>query len=277
MRKSFNTSDDVTLKYIDEGEGDPVLLLHGWSQCAEEFKFQTGALKESFRILALDFRGHGHSEKPDHGYRVPRLARDLYEFLAHLGLEKVTLLGHSLGCSVIWSYLDQYGEDGLEKLILVDEPTCLVINPDWSTEMIAAMGAGFKPEDAYAVANQISGPEGEDFTRSMLSGMFTDGCDPTLKDWVIDCNLLFPRQHAATLLLDNVFSDWQDVISRIELPTLVIGGEASVTPASATRHIAEMIKGAKLEIFSASEGGSHFMFLENPDRFNEILKNFIRD
>jgi len=276
LRKFFTTSDGVGLSYIEKGSGPAIVLVHGWSQCAEEFKYQLSGLKQSHRVIAIDLRGHGQSEKPDYGYKIPRLAQDLFEFLGYLDLQDVALLGHSLGCSVIWSYLDLFGPRRIAKLILVDEPSCLVVNPVWSKEKIAAMGAGFTPDMAFEIANSIAGAEGVNFTKSMIASMFTEACDQSVIDWVIDCNLQFPRKHAATLLLNNIFQGWQDLIPRVNLPTLVIGGEVSVTPVEAVRWIADQINGSQLEIFDKDSGGSHFMFLENPGRFNFLISGFVK-
>jgi len=66
------------------------------------------------------------------------------------------------------------------------------------------------------------------------------------------------------------------VIPTLELPTLVFGGElASIFPPQAAAWIAAQIPGAELSIFTAAEGGSHFMFWENPEKFNAVLRRFL--
>src|SRR5882757_5373019 len=110
---TFETSDGVALHYVEQGMGTPLLLLHGWSQTSEQFSRQLDALSEEYRVIAYDQRGHGDSDRPDHGYRIHRLAADLRELLLGLDLEDVAILGHSMGCSVIWAYLDLYSPDRL--------------------------------------------------------------------------------------------------------------------------------------------------------------------
>ena len=61
------------------------------------------------QVIALDMRGHGESEKPEYGHRVSRL-QDLHQTISKLGLSKVDLMGHSMGCAVIWAYIDLYGQ-----------------------------------------------------------------------------------------------------------------------------------------------------------------------
>jgi len=112
-------------------------------------------------------------------------------------------------------------------------------------------------------------------TRDMIRSMFTAAALPETVQWVIDRNLLMPRELAARLLLSNIFNDWRDVIPRLFVPALVVGGEASVVSPRSTRWIADHIAGSRLEMFSENEGGSHFMFIENPDRFNRIVSDFL--
>lgn len=272
---TFKTSDGVGLNFLDTGSGKPLVMLHGWSQCQEEFRFQIEALRDRNRIIAFDQRGHGGSEKPLYGYRVSRLAQDLHELLDFLDLEKVSLLGHSMGCSVIWAYCDQFGDSRIDQLVLVDEPPCLAINPYWEQDKIDETGSAFRPAMAFEVAHTLAGKEGAQVTRDMIQSMFTSGAAPETVQWVIDKNLLMPRDLAARLLLSNIFNDWRDVIPRNAAPTLVVGGEASVVSPRSTRWIAEHIAGSRLEMFSEAQGGSHFMFFENPDRFNRIVIDFL--
>jgi non-heme chloroperoxidase len=62
-RRAFATSDGVQLSYIRQGSGLPIVLLHGWSQCAEEFKHQIEPLSARYDVIALDQRSHGESQK----------------------------------------------------------------------------------------------------------------------------------------------------------------------------------------------------------------------
>ena len=110
-RRSFVTSDNVQLSYVRQGNGRPIVLVHGWSQCAEEFKYQIEPLSARYDVIALDQRSHGESQKVSYGLKISRLSKDLYEFLTELDLNDVTLLGHSMGSAVIWSYIDLFGTE----------------------------------------------------------------------------------------------------------------------------------------------------------------------
>ncbi|MBW2430710.1 MAG: alpha/beta hydrolase [Deltaproteobacteria bacterium] len=273
--KHFTTADGVRLHYLEGGSGKPLVLIHGWSQCAEEFKHQIAELSSGYRVIAVDQRGHGESEKPGFGYKIHRLSEDLREMLISLDLTDVNVLGHSMGCSVIWGYWDLFGSDRLARIILVDEPPHLTSNPAWTPAETEAAGPIFSPESAYDTCNALVGSDGEETTRALIGGMLTKNCPEDVKEWIFQCNFRMTRRDASALLFNHAFQDWRDVIPRITLPTLAIGGRVSPIPWKSQDWIAQQIKGAQLEIFEEEEGGSHFMFIENPDKFNRIVKEFI--
>ena len=78
-----------------------MVMIPGWSQTAAQFNYQIARLHDRYRLIALDMRGHGESDKPAFGYKIARLSKDLHDVLVALDLREVTLLGHSMGCSVI--------------------------------------------------------------------------------------------------------------------------------------------------------------------------------
>ena len=82
-------------------------------------------------------------------------------------------------------------------------------------------------------------------------------------------------EYAAALLYNHSTQDWRRVIPRITLPTLVVGGKVSVVPWKSQVWIQKQVRGSKIEIFEESEGGNHFMFMENPDKFNRIVRDFM--
>ena len=84
-----------------------------------------------------------------------------------------------------------------------------------------------------------------------------------------------PRPYAARLLYDHATNDWRDVIPRIDIPTLVVGGKASLVGWRSQVWIGDQIPGSRVVIFEENEGGNHFMFMENPEKFNGIVKEFM--
>lgn len=271
----FTTNDGVGLHYVEAGSGKPLVLIPGWSQSAAQFKHQLSGLSDRYRVIAIDMRGHGESAKPDHGYHIERLSADVHEFLVGNNLNGVTLLGHSMGSSVIWGYWQQYGPDRLSKLILDDQMPMITANPAWTAQEKEDAGAILTCESMYKTANDLAGPDGVKTSQNMLGGMFTKQFAPEELTWVIQENLKLPRVYASRLLLNHAMNDWRFLIPRIDMTTLVIGGKASLVPWKSQVWVAKQIKGARLEIFEADEGGSHFTFMENPEKFNRIVTEFM--
>ena len=273
--RHFKTSDGVQLHYLEAGSGPPLVMIPGWSQSAEQFKYQIEGLSDRCHCIALDMRGHGESEKVDFGYKIQRLAKDVHEILTGLGLDYVALLGHSMGCSVIWCYWDLFGAHRLSKLILADEPPFLIANPAWDDKELETSGATFDAEAVVNTSNALAGPDGEATTIDFIGNMVTSSISEEEKAWIIRRNMKLPRQHAATLFYNHCAQDWRDVIPRINIPTLVIGGKASVVPWKSQVWIHEQIPDSKIVLFEENEGGQHFMFIEGAEKFNRTVLEFL--
>lgn len=281
------TSDGITLRYQEAGSGPPLVLVPGWSQTAAQFKHQLAGLSDRYRVLALDLRGHGESDKPDHGYRISRLAKDLHDGFAALELTEINLLAHSMGCAVVWCYLDLFGPERLVKLIFVDQSPFQTANPSWSdferqsAEFALDPASRRDPVTLYEIDNlvrtvkDLAGPAGTEMTRQFIGSLFTSRTSEREKAWILDMVLKLPRRYAARLLYNHATQDWFDVITRINLPTLLIGAKASQIPWKSIVWMHEHIPGSRLEIFEEDEGGKHFMFMENPDKFNRLVADFI--
>ncbi len=99
-------SDDVSIAYIDEGDGDPIVLIHGFASNHRVNWVSTGWVSmltgEGRRVIALDNRGHGESDKPHDpaAYRTPRMADDAARLLDHLGIERADVMGYSMGARI---------------------------------------------------------------------------------------------------------------------------------------------------------------------------------
>ena len=276
-RISIHLDSNVTLSALKAGAGDPLIMIPGWSQSSEEWKGSAATLSAVREVIALDMRGHGESDKPDYGYRVYRLAQDLHETINKLGFPTVDLMAHSMGCSVIWAYIDLYGQDRIGRLVLVDQAPCMFPRAEWSPEEMEQFGCFYKSADEVdELAASAMGCVDRDSTIDFVRGFFTTDFPEQSLPFIAQENLKFPRHLAAQLLRDTAFGDWRDVIKRIRCRTLVVGGDASIFTSDSQRWIASQIPDAQVEIFAADEGGSHFMFVENPDRFDSIVLSFLR-
>lgn len=274
----FTTQDGVRLHYVEAGSGQPLVMLPGWSQSAAMFRFQIAALSSAYRVIAVDPRGHGDSDKPAFGYNAHRMAADVRDLILGLDLRDINLLGHSGGVKYVWAYSELYGADRLRKLVIVDDSPRLVDNPAWTEEQRAEIGPMYFTGDLDRFSTQLLASDGEAFTATAMRSMFSPAFaerEPQLMDWIVAENLKMPRALAMELLYATSGIDWRGTIKRITLPTLVIGAEGSTHKASVLTWIARQIPGAELRIFGRDEGGSHFMFIENPERFNQELARFL--
>jgi pimeloyl-ACP methyl ester carboxylesterase len=159
--------------------------------------------------------------------------------------------------------------------VFCDEPPMLTSDPTWSAQQAEDAGAIFTPEAVTQTMNALAGPDGVATTTGFVGGMVTSKMPPETLQWMIAENLKLPRAHAATLLYNHCHQDWRDVFARIDVPSLFIGGRVSLVPWKSVAWAASQVKGARLEIFEEAEGGQHFMFEENPAKFNRIVAEFI--
>lgn len=272
----FTTNDNVRLHYIDEGLGTPLVLLHSWSQSAEQYKYQIEALCQKYRVIALDMRGHGLSEKVDYGYKIYRLAKDVHELLCYLDLNDVVILGHASGAAVICCYWELFGDERLGKLILVDKIPVLTSNPAWSAKEVAHYGSFVDPVSSMGFVNTLLSDKADNAKTILLHRQITQNISTEDAHMLIDSSCRFSNSAAAVLLYNEFHQDCRDVIPRIHLPTLIIVGRGSPTPVSSQEWMNRNIKDSQLVIFEVEEGGKHFTFLENPVKFNRIVDEFIK-
>jgi non-heme chloroperoxidase len=275
-RRTIEIAPDLKLHAIDEGQGRPLVMIPGWSQTAAMFGRNIEALARTRRVIALDMRGHGESDKPQGGYRIARLAADLAAAINRLELgDGIDLLGHSMGSSVIWSYLDLFGPARLRRLVFVDQAPMAAALPGWGATERERYGA-FLP-DLTSVGELCARVAAADAagTREILRGMFTSKLPADELDWIVEENLKFPRRFAAELLFDHCLNDWRDVIAEVRLPTLVIGGQASFFSPASQEWVASCNPSAQAVIFPAEQGGAHFMFYEAAERFNREVETFL--
>ncbi|MBG1243237.1 alpha/beta fold hydrolase [Nostoc sp. NZL] len=257
------------------GQGKPIVMLHGWSQSAEQFKYQIPVFAEHYQVIAVDLRGHGESEKVSFGYRISRLSKDIQELIGALQLEKPHLLGHSMGCSLIWSYLDLFGLDEIDRLVLVDQSPLVISRSHWNAQEIAESGAVFTAEQVNAAVHTLENGNALEMTRNLLTSMVMPAISKEQFEWIVECNQRLPRAIAAMLLYNHLHTDWRDQIVRIRKPTLIIAGRKSIIPWTSQVWINQSIPHSELEIFEAAEGGGHFMFIENPEKFNRRVLQFL--
>ena len=270
----FKTKDEVQLHYVHAGQGRPVLFLAGGGFSVNIFQYQYPEFSQHFEVLALDHRGHGLSDKVDFGYRIARFAKDLHEFLQDRQLTEVALVCHSLGASVGLEYIDLFGSHRLSKLVLIDEPPVLLINAGFTMDQRADYGSIYDPETMHELLAQFTSDKADEFKDSLIDMMTTKNINPKDKEFIRKCMDL-PNSAASVLYLNNLCQDYRDVLKKIDVPTLFITGRASIHPWQSFEWMQKQVKGFSLSIFEEDQGGSHFMFVENPEQFNKTVIQFL--
>ena len=109
--------DNIKLNYIEKGEGFPLILLHGNGENGEYFLHQTEHFSKTYRVIAVDTRGHGSSPRGTAPFSIRQFADDLHYFMDELNIEKANILGFSDGGNIAMLFALKYPER-VEKLIL---------------------------------------------------------------------------------------------------------------------------------------------------------------
>jgi pimeloyl-ACP methyl ester carboxylesterase len=154
---------------------------------------QIEPLSARYDVIALDQRSHGESQKVSYGLRISRLSKDLYELLSELDLNDVALLGHSMGSAVIWCYIDLFGPERLSKIILVDQPPIVIMNPHWTKQELEDSGAFVTAQQVFDSVPAFRSKEAEQVTRQIIDGMVTNQATSEMREWIVQCNLKMPE------------------------------------------------------------------------------------
>ena len=113
----FCRLESVKLAYMDKGEGEALILLHGNGENSGYFQYQIDFFSRYFRVIAVDSRGHGHSERGSGDLTLQRMADDLLELMNTLSIEKAHILGFSDGGNIALLFALQH-QDRINKLIV---------------------------------------------------------------------------------------------------------------------------------------------------------------
>ena len=132
----FRTNDHVELYFEEQGEGKPVVLIHGWSASRKHFNKQINELAKYHRVISYDLRGHGDSSRVEYGLTMEQFAKDLNDLVIHLNLEDVSFVGWSMGTHIIWEYVKNYGCDNIASLCFIDMTPKLLTDAEWDLRII---------------------------------------------------------------------------------------------------------------------------------------------
>jgi len=223
-------------------------------------------------------RGHGKSQKVDFGYSIQRLAKDVHDVVNALNLTDVCILGHSMGCHILWCYLDLFGPFRVGRVVLVDMSPFLMVNPNWpkDSEEFITSGAFYDFKALFDLMTAFSEPNGTEAVQSWISGLCSVTTTVEEKKHILDHTALTPPQAVGSLLFNCCTQDWRHVIPRIQVPTLLIGAKDSPLVIKNLEWMHKQIPESELVVFEKGEGG-HWMFYEEVGykKFNSVVGEFL--
>ena len=274
---SFQTNDGIALAYWKAGKGKPLIFIPGWSSHGAEYINLLHLLKEDFEVYVLDQRNHGLSDKVLFGNRISRLSADLNDFINELGIDKAHICGWSMGCSVIWSYIDLFGVDKIEKLVFIDEAPSIYCHSNWTEEERIKAGAFTVSAERMIAMYNGTLPANRLLVDTDLFNFYTTEGAPAFENSRLFADEFVPSDRAALehVLFDHILNDWRDVLlHKVSRPTLVVSGEHSNWVES-QRWIAATVPGGRAIIYTKNEHGDHFLHLKDPVKFSEQLRSFL--
>jgi pimeloyl-ACP methyl ester carboxylesterase len=137
----YATVNGIKIHYVKGGQGEPLVLLHGFGQNWYMWNRLLPELSKHFTVIAPDLRGLGESDKPEGGYDKKTMASDIHELIKQQGYKSIRLAGHDIGLMVAYAYAAQYGDE-VSKLALMDA-LLPGIEPVWSKVSASAWWFGF--------------------------------------------------------------------------------------------------------------------------------------
>jgi len=253
--------NSIEINYRESGEGFPLLLIHGFTGNLRNWALQVPALTRDFRMMSIDQRGHGHSEKPTRGedYSLELMAEDAYGLLQHLGIDGCYLIGHSMG-GMVAQQLALTHPEPVRALVLVD--TAAEITSAMHTQDGARLVEIARDQGMEAVfEEQLRINPMADQIPPQLVGLWRQQFLLTSREAYIYCARAVARREP---LLDKLHA--------IEVPTLIICGENDAPMLEASRQMHERIPGSELVIIP---GAGHTPQIEKAPEFNRVLTEFL--
>ncbi|MFW6195210.1 MAG: alpha/beta fold hydrolase [Chloroflexota bacterium] len=260
----FTTSDGVELHYLEAGSGPAIVFVPGFTMPAEIWEPQLEHFAANHRVVALDPRSQGRSEKTTTGHHLVRRGKDIGELIEHLGAAPTVVVGWSMGVHEILTHAREWGTDLFRGVVLVDMFLGVDSNPGepLPTEpMVRAMIAG------------LQGDRGN-WTREWVSGMYRSEQSSEYLEAMTEAVLKTPTNTAVALLANQVLMDEQDfrpVLDELDLPVLFVASsqEWAVAEAEMAR---ERWSEVKVDVI---EDTGHALFVDKPGEFNRALEEFI--
>ena len=265
-------SGTIDLYYVDHGAGQPVVMVHGWPLSGASWERQAMALLASgHRVITYDRRGFGQSSKPTTGYDYDTLSEDLHKFMTKLDLRDVVLVGFSMGGGEVARYLGKYGSDRVSKAVFMSSvPPFLLKTADNPDGVDKAIFEGIQKAIVEDRLKFLSAFLADFYNADVLGGKL-------VSDQVMQYSWNVAAAAGAKATLDCVaawLTDFRSDVSRINVPTLIIHGDADrILPIASTAiPLSKSIKGSRLVVV---KGGPHGIIWTHAEEVNSALLEFL--
>jgi len=265
-------SADIELYYEDHGSGNPVVLIHGYPLSGASWEKQVPVLLSSgHRVITYDRRGFGNSSQPATGYNYDTFAEDLHKLVSHLKLRNFALVGFSMGGGEVARYIGKYGSKDVSKAVIISGvPPYLLKTADNPEGVDGSVFEG--------IAKAASADRYAFFTEFFKNFYNTDVLlGKRIGEPAIQAGWNVAASSSATATVACVptwHEDFRQDVARIDVPTLVIHGEADrIVPITAAgQRTAKLIPGARLVTI---KDGPHAVSWTHAEEVNAELLNFL--
>lgn len=285
----YSTSDHVKIYYEDHGSGEPIILVHGLTANHRHFQKQVPVLRKKYRVITYDLRGHGDSERVPTGLTMKRLSEDLKELIDYLELSNTSMIGWSLGAHVIFEYIRHYGCSNLNKTCILDMTPRLLKSDNWNLGLRGVTHPEFGTFDHADNLLTLSALCGnwEIFSRRLVERLmnknlmdqnqqFNYAADFKGKndmEWLYSEALINTQSIIVCFWIALACNDYRSLLPSIETPTLITyGAESNYYAASTAEYMRDTIPNATLSAFS---GCGHALHIQDPEKFNSDLSDFL--
>lgn len=254
----FTTSDSVRIHYLDAGSGRPIVFIPGWTMPAWIWEEQIGEFSKKYRVIAVDPRSQGDSDKPSFGHLPETRSRDYKELIDHLNLKQPVLVGWSMACAELLKFVEQFGTDNLAGLVLVDGFLWDKQNPDMFVALSGWMNQLQQDRQKHADA----------FVRTMFKKPHPEGYYTRLAD----ASIQVPADTAVVLIYDMLaVKEFSSALAKVNRP--VVFAYQPETQPTADMLKAKLGDRVRLERF---ENDGHALFVDDAEKFDHILDDFLR-
>ncbi|HLN79312.1 MAG TPA: alpha/beta fold hydrolase [Nocardioidaceae bacterium] len=263
------------LSYLDSGKGPVVLFIHGILGSHRNWAHLIDRLDETHRVIVPDLFGHGHSAKPMGDYSLGGHAGTLRDLLDRLGIDRVTLVGHSFGGGIAMEFYYLFPER-VDRLVLVSSGglgrevnrvlrSATLPGAEYVLPVIASGWVRGGVETAGRALSKVGWKPGSDIT-AIWQGFTSLGDGESRRAFLATTRSVIDPGGQSI----NAHDYLPDALP---IPTLIVWGSRDrMIPAWHAIRAQQAIPGCRVELF---EGAGHFPHLDEPDRFAELVREFV--